>query len=101
MRFRRRELSRAEFDALCARLEELFPSLSQTSGRRSRKRNEAVGGDASSKHLSGMARDYVFDDYPTSIEQDKAVVIAKTIGLYAVWHGDHLHVQGRSPSALI
>ena len=106
MDYNRKPMSRAEFDAACARLEQLRPDLSESSGARSVPRNESVGGDQQSKHVAttdrpAMARDYETDfdmapDNITMLEQQ-----AKTLGLWAVYHdagsGDHLHVQGLPP----
>jgi len=126
MKYRRRYMTREEFDARCARLEELCPYLSATSGVRELDRNRQVGGHPESKHLrwndressSGHAgiphvgaRDYVvnqaeaIDDFDgeLSFEEIEArlIDIAKTLGLWAVNHdngsGIHLHVQGEAP----
>lgn len=94
MRWGRRPLSREEFDRRCVRLEELHPELSQTSGRRSPGRNAEVGGAPSSKHLRGLARDYVPDGEP---DQDVLVRDAVVLGLWALYHKGHLHVQGLPP----
>lgn len=97
----REPLSRAEFDRRCAILEDRFPTLSQTSGRRSHARNRRVGGSAASKHLSGMAKDYAHDGGEDVPADDEAAILrfaVEDLGLWALWHGEgggfHLHVQG-------
>jgi hypothetical protein len=110
--YRRRPLTQVEFDARCARLEQLRPDLSQTSGKRSVARNATVGGSPVSKHLGTLqwndewrgARDYRADSMPW-VDADGRVRIeelqqqAKILGLFAQVHGDgtsqHLHIQSR------
>lgn len=91
----RHPMTPAEFDAACREIEEYFPTLSATSGRRSVERNDQVGGNPKSKHVLGMARDYVA---PTLGELHDAHEFAESVGLWGVVHdtgsGDHLHVQG-------
>lgn len=88
----------AEFDAACREIELYFPSLSATSGKRSADRNAEVGGSPHSKHVLGMARDYVAE---TLGELYNAEEFAESIGLWAHVHdvgsGDHLHLQGLEP----
>jgi hypothetical protein len=88
----------AEFDAACREVEEAFPALSATSGIRSRTRNAQVGGNPKSKHVLGIARDYVAS---TIDELYDAEEFAESIGLWAHVHdvgsGDHLHLQGLAP----
>ncbi len=85
----------AEFDAACRLLIRECPWLSETSGRRSAERNEAVGGHAESKHLLGMARDFVS---PSQNGLNQAAIKAQELGLWFKVHdagsGDHLHIQG-------
>ena len=106
MNYRRRPLSRTEFDDRCRRLEELRPDLSQTSGARSRTRNRLKGGASGSKHFAtaarpAMARDYVPDATPLSVKQAEELEhLAKLLGLWALYEfrgkaREHLHVQGR------
>ena len=107
-------LSRAEFDARCDRLEQLRGDLSQTSGVRSVRRNDAVGGVATSRHVKPRygqawhgARDYVADGMPWSGASAYAQISelemqAKILGLWATVHGEgldqHLHVQSAPPA---
>ena len=50
------------FDATCREFEATYVDrLTLTSGIRSTDHNQAVGGVATSKHLIGMARDYVVE----------------------------------------
>jgi len=96
--FRRKTLSGAEFDAVCRRLEELRPDLSQTSGTRTTSRNREKGGDQHSAHLEGLARDYKPDVPPQLRDGERKLErMAKTLGLWALYHRGHLHVQGRAP----
>ena len=87
----------SEFDAACRQLERKFPDLSATSGRRSVERNAAVGGNPASKHVIGMARDFVGE----MEVMREAALAAGELGLWFVVHdkgsGDHLHVQGLPP----
>ena len=95
MDYHRRPLTRTEFDDRCARLEEVLTDFgpSCTSGTRSASRNLKVGGVGES-HVEGIGRDYVFDTRPP----DSVIYpVAKTLGLWALYHRGHLHVQGRAP----
>lgn len=93
----RPDMTRIGFDAACHRLEQLYPGMSQTSGRRSLERNEAVGGKRTSYHVLGLAKDYVFDTEPQPEDIALLYVICKALGLKTIYHdtgsGDHLHVQ--------
>lgn len=106
--YNRRPLNRGEFDSRCARLEELLPEWSQTSGARSTTRNKAVGGSPISKHLHenhGMAKDYAPDDPATVTENVKVLILryVATLGMWGKYHdagtGSHLHCQGLPPGA--
>lgn len=107
MDYHRRPLTRAEFDERCARLEELHPELSQTSGKRSAERNAQVGGNPQSDHLEGFAKDYVDTGMPYTVmpcpRAAELVHSAKVLGLWGLVHGDgsrqHLHVQATPPGA--
>ena len=106
-------MGRAVFETRCARLEQLRPDLSQTSGVRSQRRNDAVGGSGKSRHLGpghGQrwhgARDYVADGMPwdpiaQSARISELELQIKTIGLFGQVHGEghnqHLHVQSAAP----
>ncbi len=90
----------AEFDAACRELIRRCPWLSETSGRRTRKRNEDVGADPRSKHLIGMARDFAWDG-DTAMQLARANLVAIELGLWTEPRphgtGPHLHVQGLEP----
>lgn len=94
----REALSPAEFDAACRELWHRCPYLSETSGRRSEARNSMVRGHPNSKHIIGMARDFVAPDQEM---MEAACLVAIELGLWAQVHdvgsGNHLHVQGLSP----
>ena len=87
-------MSPSEFDSACRRLERIFPDLSQTSGKRSVTRNKEVGGNPVSKHLLGMARDYGTDSEPNRDKQQEYSIVAIALGLWPLYHNNHLHVQG-------
>ena len=96
----RMPLDRRHFDAACRRLEAALSGYgpSCTSGRRSLKRNEAVGAKGDS-HVQGLGRDYVFDEFPP---EGDLYLVCKALGLWAQIHdagsGKHLHVQGTPPA---
>ena len=96
----RHTMTPVEFDAACRELVRKCPTLSETSGHRSPDRNAAVGGSPESKHLCGLARDFVDSD---GVYGDLAGV-AKDLGFWIAVHdkgsGDHLHVQGAAPGEL-
>jgi len=93
----KRDISPTDFDAACRVITRRVPGLSETSGKRSVTRNEAVGGSPHSKHLIGMARDFV------GSEEDiqSGAEIVRALGLFFRIHdagtGNHLHVQGLPP----
>jgi hypothetical protein len=101
MNWHRRRLSLSEFDDRCRRLEELYPGISETSGRRSDLRNANVGAKGKS-HVYGLGRDYVFDETMDLSDIGTLYTICKALGLWAQWHdagsGPHLHVQGCPPA---
>jgi len=84
----------SEFDAACRALVAECPWLSETSGRRSTERNARVGGHPESKHVIGMARDFVASQQ--GMEQAQAVAnrLGLTTKLHDVGSGAHLHTQG-------
>ncbi len=92
---RRTAFPPCEFDAACRELIRCHPFLSESSGRRSEAHNAAVGGRSTSKHLIGMARDFVA---PTRRGLEQASRTAVKLRLWWVIHGKgpkiHLHVQG-------
>lgn len=61
-----------------------------TSGKRTTKRNTAVGGVPTSPHLVGLGADVVYDEFVTLSE---AVRIAGAFGLRVIREGDHDHLQ--------
>ncbi len=85
----------AEFDAKCRLLERQCPWIWQTSGYRSIEHNADVGGSVASKHVLGMARDYVAKD---QAGLDQCAEAARRLGLWVLLHdvgsGNHVHVQG-------
>jgi hypothetical protein len=86
-------MTRTEFDAVCATLELEF-AISQTSGRRTIRHNKDVGGHASSFHLSGRGRDYVWDT--ARVRRDHIARFrrrAKGMSIKVVEEGDHEHLQ--------
>jgi len=91
----------AEFDAVCRVLMSHHPFLSETSGHRSFERNAAIDGHPESKHVIGMARDFVA---PTIHGLKQAEKTAKNLGLWHIVHnvtsGSHLHVQGIAPGPI-
>lgn len=93
----RNPMTPSEFDEACRQLWQAHPELSETSGRRSADKNSAVGGNPLSKHVIGMARDFVAD--PSTMRD--ANVTARALGFWTQLHdvgsGNHLHVQGLPP----
>jgi len=83
--------SPAEFSAL---LDKLYQNcaVSEVSGRRTEKRNKAVGGDEHSLHLVSLARDVVPDD---DAEKKKCIYWCKRLDIVCVDEEDHLHLQPR------
>ena len=88
----------AEFDALCRELERQCPWAWQTSGYRGPDHNADVGGQVGSKHVLGMARDYVAKDQ-AGLEQ--LAQKARSLGFWVLLHdagsGNHVHIQGLEP----
>ncbi len=96
---RRTAMPPAEFDAASRHLMRCHLYLSGTSWWRSEEHNAAVGGHPSSKHILGMARDYVA---PTRHGLDQAAITARKLGMW--WRisrgqngGQVLHTQGLPP----
>ena len=63
---------------------------SQTSGLRSQKHNQSVGGVPFSAHRFGLAVDVVYDTPLPDAEREQ---LAKRLGLRIVIEGDHDHLQ--------
>lgn len=90
----RHPMTPAEFDDACRLLWATYPNLSETSGRRSAARNSMVRGHPMSKHVLGMARDFV-GPMETLVEaEETAIALGLWTKLHDVGSGDHLHVQG-------
>ena len=86
----RHPMTPAEFDAACRAVWQAFPTLSESSGRRSTTRNRRFGGSPESKHLLGMARDFV----GIRPDLEAAATFSLEQGLWVELEDDHLHVQG-------
>ena len=67
--------------------------FSETSGLRTKRRNQKVGGDSNSRHLLGMAVDVVLDSNSKG-PREALITDARRMGLVAVYEGDHIHLQG-------
>ena len=93
-------LTPAEFDARCRLLIRRAPYLSETSGTRSTVHNAAVGGDTNSKHLFGMARDFVSDDGDYSELDELCIALGLRYVIHDKGSGNHLHVQGLPPGPI-
>ncbi len=63
---------------------------STTSGKRSVKHNDEVGGVENSLHLIGLAVDMIFDDQEG---KELAHKLAERADLLVIDEGDHLHIQ--------
>ena len=91
----RQPMTPAEFDAACRELIRQCSWLSETSGRRSEARNSSVGGNPNSKHLLGMAQDFIA---PSENGLTQASLVGRKLGLWVKVHdvtsGMHLHTQG-------
>lgn len=99
----RRPLTPSEFDARVRELRRRCPYLSETSGARTKSRNAGAGGKPESKHVLGMAQDFVADGGATTRSQRhrEAARVARDLGFWVEVHdvgsGDHVHVQGLAP----
>ena len=94
----RQPMTPSEFDAKVRSLMRVCPWLSQTSGWRSEEHNAAVGGSPRSKHMIGMAADFVSSEYGLSQANDHA----RALGFWTQVHGEppHLHIQGLPPGSV-
>jgi len=90
----------SEYAAAKRELERQCPFLSGTSGKRSVKHNAAVGGHKDSKHLYGLADDYVSDNG----KYTKAFKVARSLGLWFKGGNKNMrqfiHVQGAAPGPI-
>ncbi len=88
-------MTRADFNdhifSLCAK-----HNCSQTSGYRTSKRNEAVGGSPNSLHLLGLGVDIVPDVNHKSVKE-AILRDARRLGLFGLDEGDHVHLQSAPP----
>lgn len=97
-------MSPAEFRARVTRLMQVHGG-DISSSHRGYASNEAAGGRPTSRHLLSplepIACDIVWPGGLTSGQSGQAVIDAKVLGLYAIYHdtgnGDHLHLQGVRP----
>lgn len=86
-------MTKTEFNETTEWLEDVF-DLSVSGGRRTKKRNDEVGGVANSYHLKWLAKDWVPDDW------DDLEIVAKVcarVGLELIDEKDssepHWHVE--------
>ena len=88
-----------EFDRNIREVTRVCPWRSVTSGFRSEERNALVGGSDQSKHLVGMAVDFISSE--SGLRQ--AQTFARELGFWTLIHGDppHLHVQGLPSGPII
>ena len=96
----RKPLSPQDYDVRRRGWERAHPGWSHTSGKRSEKHNEEVGGSPESKHLISMADDYAMDVAPSPDERSMALAYAIDLGLWALYHKGHLHMQGLPPGEI-
>lgn len=90
----RTPMSPAEFDARTRRFAEHFAGeIHQTSGTRSTKGNADAGGNAQSKHLYGMAKDYKLTT--ANVDRNNAMVrYATRLGFWTKAYAWGIHLQG-------
>lgn len=97
-------MSPAEFRAKVTRLRQLHGG-SISSSHRGHLSNQAAGGKSDSRHLLSPLEPIACDiSWPAGLpsgQSNQAVIDAKVLGLYAIYHdtgsGDHLHLQGVRP----
>jgi len=94
----RKPMTRMQYAAAKIRLESMYPDMNHTSGRRSIYHNEYVGGSEYSKHLIGMADDYIFDVcHPLTPKFGEMLVV---LGFWFKFYNDDdfkFHIQGLPP----
>jgi len=92
----RQPMTPAEFDAACRELEAIWgEEISQTSGFRSPSHNAKVFGHLESKHMIGMARDYLYEH---KAARGLTFAELKHRGFWAVKYDDWgWHIQGLAP----
>ena len=89
----RHTMTPVEFDAAKRELLASCPYLSETSGYRSKEHNAAVGGHPESKHLYGLAQDFVDEHH----HYEEPARVAVSLGLWVKVTDGYLHVQGAAP----
>lgn len=85
-------MTRREFQDAIETLHLRF-AFSETSGFRTRLRNDVVGGVANSYHLSGRAVDIIAD---ISVDMEALIGSAQGLGLEVIHESDHLHLEPRA-----
>ena len=90
-------MTRIEYAQAKIKLESLYDNISHTSGVRSIEHNENVGGSARSKHLYGMADDYIFDISMNNSLEEILQTELLTLGFWFKLYPDdrrRFHIQG-------
>jgi len=68
--------------------------LRVSSGYRTPTDNERVGGDPDSAHMLHLAVDLVGESLQDDESRRQIIEDALRLGLWILWEGDHLHLQG-------
>ncbi len=90
----RMPMSPAEFDAAVRRFEQRFAgTMHQTSGTRSIKGNADAKGHEFSKHLYGMAADYILTT-PNVVAHNSMMRFAARLGFWVKRYDWGIHLQG-------
>ncbi len=93
----REPMTPAEFAEACRQFELRFAGgVHQTSGTRSIRGNQDAGGHEQSKHLIGMARDYLIENDGWPLMAD-ALRYTRILGLWVKPYTWGLHLQGLPP----